>query len=374
MRFQKYLVGFGLALTLVACGGGGGSPGLPTVTVTAISTTAPPTLNVLAGGSQSFSIIGGKAPYQVSSSNAQVAVAVVADNTFLIGGISGGDADIVVTDAIGQSKTVKVTVGSSVDLFTTAPSSLTMAPATSRDFVIGGGQPPYSVTSNNATVATTGGSAGTVLNIAASKVGTATILITDAVGKTTSVGLTVASGGVPLALSPTSATTFVDLPVNVFLVGGTPPYRVGGSIPAAASVTQDPVDSTKFVVMPLLVSSGLDIVFLDSENAEAKFNLTVGIGQPTFRLSPSALTVAEKFATPFTLTAFGATGSVSAFSSDLTLLTVSVSGDIVTVNPSGKCVAANTSVTITVVDANRASATSVITVTNNGNVTGDCPS
>jgi len=359
---------------LSACGGGGGSPGLPTGTVAAISTTAPATLNVLAGGSQSFSIIGGKSPYQVSSSNTQVAVAVVTDNTFLVGGISGGDADIVVTDAIGQSKTIKVTVGSSVDLFTTAPSSLTMAPATSRDFIIGGGQPPYFVTSNNATVATTGGSTGTVLSIAASKVGTANILITDSVGKTTSVGLTVASGGVPLALSPTSATTFVDLPVNVFVVGGTPPYRVGGSIPDAASVTQDPVDSTKFVVMPLLVSSGLDIVFLDSENAEAKFNLTVSVGQPTFRLSPSALTVAERFSTPFTLTAFGASGSISAFSSDLTLLTVSVSGDAVTVNPSGKCVAANTSVTVTVVDANRASATSVITVTNNGNVTGDCPS
>lgn len=367
MNFIKCVAALGLTLTLAACGGGGGASGLSSGTSTPIKTTSPAALTLSAGATQNFSIVGGRTPYQISSSNSQVAVAAVDGVGFWVGGISGGTANIVLTDAAAQSTTIAVTVGSSVVLYTTAPDALTMAPATSRNFVIGGGQPPYTVTSDNTLVAATGGSGGTVLSIVANKVGTVKIKITDAVGATTSVGLTVASGGVPLALSPTTVTTFVNLPVNVYLVGGTPPYRVGGSIPAAASVTQDTVDSTKFIVMPLLVSSGLEIVFLDSENASVKFTLTVSAGQPTFRLSPSALTVAELSSTPFNLAAFGASGAINAFSSDLTLFSVAVTGNTVTVTPKAKCVGGDTAVTITVVDANSAIATSVITVKDNGN-------
>jgi hypothetical protein len=367
MKFINYLAAIWLTLFLVACGGGGGNPGLPTGLSNPVKTTAPATITLSAGATQNFSIISGRAPYQISSSNLQVAVAAMNGSGFLLGGVSNGVANIVITDAAAQSITIEVTVRSAVALYTTAPSSLTMVPRASREFVIGGGQPPYTVVSDNTLVASTDGSVNTVLRINSNKIGTTNIKISDAVNATANIRLTVSSGSVALAISPASASTFVNFPVDVVVIGGNPPYRVGGLIPAAAEVVQDPVDNTKFTVTPFLVSSGLDISFIDSENAVVKFTLTVNAGQPTFRLSPNTLSVSEVFRIPFNLTAYGSTGAISAFSSDLTLFSVTVSGNTVKVTPRAKCVAENTDVTISVVDSSQAYATAIITVIDNGN-------
>lgn len=126
-------------------------------------------------------------------------------------------------------------------------------------------------------------------------------------------------------------------------------------------------------VRPLLVSSGLDISVMDSQNQIATFTLTVIEGQPTLRLSPNALTVSETNSGAIDLTVFGASGAIAAFSSDLSLFSTTVNRDTITLTRL-KCVAADTPVTITVVDANRALATAVIKVKDNGNVgVTNCP-
>lgn len=55
---------------------------------------------------------------------------------------------------------------------------------------------------------------------------------------------------VPLAVSPTSVKTFIGMPVDVYVTGGTPPYRVGGTIPAAVTVLPQvgSTDPSRFVV------------------------------------------------------------------------------------------------------------------------------
>ena len=275
----------------------------------------------------------------------------------------------------GNSGTISG-VSTVLPLSVAAPSAVTMAPGAAASYAISGGQPPYLASSDTVSVATVAVN-GAVMKVNAIAVGVANLKISDNLGATISVAVNVASSGVALSVSPTTASTFVDMAVEVIVIGGTPPYRLGGSIPSAVTIVQDAITSGKFIVTPRLVSSGLDITFLDSQNASAKFTVTGIAGQPTMRMSPNAVTVSEVDTQPITLTVFGATGSITAFSSDLTLLAATVSGNTVTVSngSKGRCVATDTSVTINVVDSTRTLATAVITLKDNGNTSAadNCP-
>lgn len=378
MRFLNYLAMLLVTSFLVACGGGGGAPGLPSGTAKPLTTTAPATLNIGIGASYQYNIVGGKAPYVISSSVPDVALGWIAGSSFSVGGLTAGTATLTVLDATGLKADIALTVNSGpvVALYITAPSPLTMAPTTAQTFTIGGGRPPYLVESDDVSKLMVAlNPDGTTLKFSALVTGSANVKVTDALGATISTGVNVASSGVALSVSPTTASTFVNMPVKVVVVGGTPPYRVAGLIPSAVTAVFDPVETNQLLVTPLLVSSGLDVTILDSQNASTKFTLTSIAGQPTIRLSPSALIVAEKTSQSIVLTSFGAVGPLVAFSSDVTLFTTSVSGGSITATQLVKCVATDTPVTITVVDSNRAVATSVITVADNGNATGtdNCP-
>lgn len=377
MRFITYLSTLLLAVFLSACGGGGGSSGTPSGTKTQVKTTAPEALTLAVGASQGFSITGGVYPYQVSSSNTQVSNAGVDERNFWIGAVSSGTATITVTDAAAQVTSIKVTVANLGELYTTAPEALVMTPGSSaREFVIGGGQPNYTVFSDNTDIAVVDGSSGSVLKITAKKVGTANIFVSDsATPKKTSVKIAVTVKSLfVLSVSPTTVTTFVAMPTEVYVTGGTPPYRVRGSIPAAINVEPKAgftglTDPTTFVVTGTLAGT-FDVGFIDSQNVEAKVNLTVQDGTPVIRMSPSALSISELDTQVISLTYYGATPA-NVFSSDLTLVTVPanpLTTKTFTVKPTGKCVSADQGVTITVVDANKSLSTSVITIKDNGNV------
>ena len=64
-----------LTTLLSACGGGGGTVGLPTGT--ALFSNAPAGLTLVAGASTSFSAGGGTPTYSVSTSSADVATATI---------------------------------------------------------------------------------------------------------------------------------------------------------------------------------------------------------------------------------------------------------------------------------------------------------
>lgn len=374
MKLLKYAMGLAFVAALTACGGGGGNPGTPSGgsgVLQPLVVAAPSAVTVAPGAAAVYAISGGQTPYSAVSDNASITqVAVDQANNLTIGGMLEGTALVQVRDAKSAlvALTVNVSAGPAVALYTTAPNSLNMAPATTQSFSIGGGKAPYVVFSDKVSVATASAN-GPVLEIKAIAVGVANLKITDSLGAVTSIAVNVASTGVALAVSPTTASAFVNTGVEVVIVGGTPPYRVGGSIPSAVSAVFSVSDPSRLLVTPLLVSSGLDITILDSQNASAKFTLTGIAGQPTIRLSPNALTVSETSRVPIVLTVFAATGTVTAFSSDLSLFKTSVSSDnkTITVTQMSRCVPADTDVAITVVDANRATATAVITVKDNGN-------
>lgn len=374
MKLLKYAMGLAVVVALTACGGGGGNPGTPSGgsgVLQPLVVAAPSAVTVAPGAAAVYAISGGQTPYSAVSDNSSITqVAVDQANNLTVGGILEGTALVQVRDAKSAlvSLTVNVSTGPERALFTTAPSSLSMVPATTQSFSVGGGKAPYVVFSDKVSVATANVN-GSVLVVNAVAAGVANLKISDFLGATTSVAVKVESSGVALSVSPTTASAFVNTAVEVVIVGGTPPYRVGGSIPSAVSAVFNVNDPSRLLVTPLLVSSGLDVTILDSQNASAKFTLTGIAGQPTIRLSPNALTVSETSRVPIVMTVFGGVGAVNAFSSDLSLFTTSVSSDnkTITVKQMFKCVATDTPVTITVVDANRALADAIITVKDNGN-------
>jgi hypothetical protein len=376
MSFVKHVLSASLIMVMAACGGGGGSAGTSSgsaVVVEALKVAAPSELTVAPGVAASYSVTGGQAPYSAVSDNSTITqVAISADNKLVVGGVIVGTSKVQVRDAKSTmvELTVTVSAGPAVPLFTTAPNPLNMAPATNQTFRVLGGKAPYVIASDKLSVATVTPD-GTSFKIDAIAIGVANLKITDSLGASVNVAVNVVSSGVPLSVSPTTAQVYVDMTVELLVVGGSPPYRVAGGIPSAFRVAADPINANKFLVTPLLVSSGLDINILDSQDASVKFTLTAIAGQPTIRMSPAALTVSERDSNTISLTVFGAAGTVNAFSSDLGLLTTEVSrvnnANVITVTRRA-CVALDTPVTITVVDANRAVAISVITVKDNGNI------
>ena len=374
MIFFKYIPSLALTVVLAACGGGGGSAGTSssgTVVVAPLQVAAPGALTIAPGAAASYAITGGQAPYSAVSDNSTITqVAVGLGNSLTVGAVTEGTTKVQVRDAKSAVVEITVTVsaGPTVPLFTTAPSALNMALKAEQTFRVVGGKAPYVIASDRLSVATAT-LIGSSFEVKALAIGVANLKITDSLGATLSVTVNVVSSGVALSVSPLTAQVFVDMPVEFFIVGGTPPYRVAGGIPSVLRTAFDSNNPSKLVVTPLLVSSGLDITILDSQDASTKVTVTAIAGQPTFRLSPSALAVSEKDGSAIVLTTFGASGQLSAFSSDLLLLSATVSSDNKTIRVErfNRCVALDTVVTITVVDANRAAATSLITIKDNGN-------
>jgi len=375
MRFFSFLVTFAITGFLAACGGGGGAPGIPSKTPNPI--TAPTELTLKVTGTSGFVITGGSAPFQLKIGNEQIATVSWNSANVTLYGISSGETELLITDASLQTATVIVKVANLAEFFTTAPAALTMTPGSIfRDYIIGGGQPPYVVSSDNTDVVSVVGSSGTLLRVTPGKVGSANVTVSDSAtpARASVTILVTVKSLLPLSVSPESATSYIDMPVDVYVTGGTPPYRVGGVIPAAIRVTpsSSSTDPSKFVVTPLLATdtTGFDITFIDSQNEVVTFNLVGSAGTPTIRLSPSLLTVSETDTQPINLTVFGATGELAAFSSDTGLFQAAVSGAGVTVTTGSignRCVVADTPVTITVVDSTRATGTSIITIMGSAN-------
>nr|WP_315486907.1 hypothetical protein [uncultured Undibacterium sp.] len=234
---------FGLllsALLLASCGGGAGTVGTPTGK--SLYTTAPSTVNIALGSTVSYEIGGGTATYKASSSNATIASVEVKGTTLSVKGLLNGTAEIVISDATGAQVSVSVTIGNgntTVDLFVTAPSNLTLAPGLSNSYVIGGGRPAYFVSSSNAAIATVGINNNSFF-ISGIKAGAAQIIVVDSAGAAVTLNVTVGNGGTVAPLYVTAAGTINSSigEVNDYLVGGgTGPYLVTSNNKSVATVT-----------------------------------------------------------------------------------------------------------------------------------------
>jgi hypothetical protein len=351
---------------------------VPSSAVVPLFTNAPATLTLQStGGGRDFAIGGGKAPYTAQSSNAASVRVSVAGTMLTVAPVSDGIATVTITDAAGAQKTFNVTVvsggASTTALFTTAPTTLSISPNSTLTFAIGGGTVPYAVaTSNQQVVNASVAGAQLTLSAPAGATGTANVVITDASGGKITVVVTASSAATTtLSLSATSLTLPINIPGSVRIIGGAPPYTVTSGIPSAVSASPSTLATAgEFTLTPLLVST-LDVTVVDSAGASAKVNVTVNAGTPGIRIAPSALTISENFINQtinFTLIGQAA-GNYTIFSSDVSRIQVVTpvrSDGVVQLATTGTLgVAANTDVTITVVDSQNRIATSVITIRDN---------
>ena len=328
-------------------------------------TTAPPSVTIAIGSSQTYGVGGGTGPYTATSSNAGVADALLAGNSLKVTGITAGSANIVIRDSQGATVNVAVTVpaASTIPLFTTAPPSVSIAIGSSQTYGVGGGTGPYTATSSNAGVADIT-LVGNSLKVIGLKAGSASIVVRDSVGASVTVAVTV--GLTPLSVTPNSATGIIDDILVATIVGGTPPYRasVGNILVATASIA-----GSDQLTIQLRQTGQTVVTVLGANNQSAPYSVTSNAATPGIRLSPSALTVSENDNQAITLSIYGASGSTNVFSSDIALLRAAVVGSKVSVTTGSngtRCVAANTPVVITVVDSTGASALATVTITDNG--------
>ncbi len=351
-----------------------------TVTVPTLFTTAPSSVTLAIGsaGAQTYTIGGGAPPYRATSTNRNVVDFTSSGSTLVITGISVGSATVTVFDNLGKSVAIPVTVvaGATAAFFTTAPAAITAAIGSTSTFAVGGGTAPYlTPASTNASVATASLS-GNTLTINALSAGTATIQLRDSSGAILTIAVTVSAS--QITLNPTTVNALIGDTLYSTISGGMGPYTLVESFPSAADVdtgflstagvfTPNTSGNVLRIVVKQAVGSG-GIVVRDAGGNQATFTLTAMAGTVATALSPSALSVSELGPYTVNLTLYGAVGTVNLFSTDTALLTVpgsvvgSSSGTTVTVTKTATCVVSATEVTITAIDSQGSTATSVFTI------------
>lgn len=351
-----------------------------TVTVApsvALYSTAPSAVTVAVGASTTYQVGGGVAPYSAASSNTGAATVALSGGSLTIAGVAAGAASVSVRDAVGSNVTIAVTVPAQsgggtepVALFTTAPSPVSVAAtASSVAYTIGGGTGPYFVTTGNAGIATVTltGESFTITGVAA---GSTDVVVTDSAGGAVTITTNVTATSVvvpPLALLPSTGTGNVGDTLTFIITGGQLDYTATTNNPAV--VTANAILPGTATLTVNLVNTGTGVITISDESGKTiQLNVTVEPTTPGLRVSPSSLELAESptVAGPaFVLNIYGGATPYRAFSSDTTLLQVSVSGSEVTIAPQAKDVNPDVPVVITVIDNTGATATSTITIRDN---------
>ncbi len=358
--------------------------GAGSVNPTPLFTTAPSALTLAVGASGSYSAGGGKPPYVINSSNAAVARASINGDTFVITGMAAGAAQILLTDADGASLSVAVTVGSgalATALFTTAPDDVGLALSTSTSYTVGGGAGGYTATSANASVASVAMN-GTSLTVTAVSAGTTDVLVSDSAGATVTIGVTVSPVATPvIEVLPGSATGNVGDVLQFIVNGGVPGYTitVNNTSIATAAPTSVAASGGTFSLRLLNVGNTLATI-VDARGQSSSLPITVGALSTVLRVSPSALLIGENSTEVIDLNIFGGTPPYRVVTSDLRLTSVTVNGSTMSVGlgqNGNRCIASTSEsgtyipsgtydVTLTAIDNLGASATSILTIKDNG--------
>jgi hypothetical protein len=220
---------------------GGATLGLrnpATVTIKDDETPPPPptvdpdtvTLNV--GNSTELNISGGTPPYQVISTDENVATVSITGNVATVTAIGTGTATIRITDQARAS--VDATVNVIAPPPTVEPNTVTLKVGNSTELNISGGIPPYEVISTDENVATVS-ITGNVATVTAIGTGSAIIKITDQASA--SVEATVIVIPPPLAVGPDTVTLKVGNKKELNISGGTPRYEVISTDETVATVS-----------------------------------------------------------------------------------------------------------------------------------------
>jgi hypothetical protein len=297
---------------------------------TALFSTAPATLQILSGSSNFYTIFGGTAPYVVNSNNA-IASAVVNGSSLVISGLKPGTKTVAISDAVGASITIDVTVNQG--LFTDAPANVTVPSATGTSYAIYGGLPYpapslYRVNSSNPGVATATVT-GSTLFVSALSSGATSLVITDSVGSTTTIAVTVPAAGAMLTTAPASLTSAIGSSNTYAISGGVGAYSVASSNPALVSAVVSPVGSSSLVISALPGTSGgvANVLVSDANGVQVTISVTVPAPLDVYTTAPSVLNV-PSIGSNYSYAILGGFPAYSAVSSDSGVVSAGVSVDV----------------------------------------------
>lgn len=357
-----------------------------TTPVTALRTDAPSALTLSAGNSRTYAVAGGQGAYTANSANEGVATARIASGSLTITAAGSGSTQVLVQDAAGNQVVIAVTVGGPTPaaLFLATPAAVTIPTgAVPASYAIGGGTPPYTVQTSDAAVASATVS-GASLTVAGVRQGNATVTVFDAAGAQASVSVTVSpSTGATLSVLPAGASGNVGDTLNFVLHGGSPGYTLTSSNANVATLSTSTVAASGGGFSANLLNSGEAIVTVrDALGQITSFGVSVGAASPQLRLSPNAFLVGENESGAISLNIYGGTPPYRALSSDLVKASVGTYGSVLVTSPGtslNRCIDPVTdatppvyvlggtyAVTLTVMDSQGASATSVMTLKDNG--------
>lgn len=346
------------------------------------------------GSQKSITIIGGTGPFTAASLSPLTAGVSVNGNVVSVSGLSeGANAEIKIFDTKGVTQSVFVTVAapmpspSGLALFSNMPDNLSLRPLNSVTFTLGGGTPPYTLSSSNPAVLS-GEVRGAALILKPGAAGNAMLTVSDSGNGRISQRVFVQTTAAPLALSATSVSAQVASTASVGISGGMPPYTALSNATNLAG--SGVVVSGDQLLLTGQFAGGPGLVTVkDSEGATARLDFfATSISSPTLVASPSALTISELLTSspsgvpqptvipirllggkpPYRVfTSFPRLlrGTVDDATNTLTISTLSDSGGVY-----APCVAEDTVVAITVIDSNSGSAEVAVTIRDNGPV---CP-
>lgn len=371
MRKLIALLGLFMAMLLASCGGGGGYAGDtgPTNVLRMSPVLSGVTLPV--GYYSDVAVISqGVKPYHVLSSDPSVHAQLLEDNTLRVYGRRPGKSTVAVQDSSVKQSSISLEVTVQVAALTSSiGESLTLSPGQTQSFTVSGGGEPYTVTSNNTGVATvTGGANGTYTITAGNVEGTASIIVVDAYGATLTITVT-NKVAVPLSVSPGTVSGMAGTSATVNVLGGVAPYRVSSSNSAVASASV----SGSVVAVSLVSAGTASLTVMDATGAKVPVDVTVTAPTPKFTAIPPSQRLSESAAAPgdkVTFTLLNGTGPYYATIPDNSQNLIQPSQVVVggdtgggtgTTPPaaatidfrrvSGACVAADTTIPVTITDA-----------------------
>jgi hypothetical protein len=302
---------------------------------TALYTTAQGAVTTQPNAVSTYSVAGGTAPYIASSSNTAVASATINGNTLTISSGTSGAANLGIYDAVGAIVNVSVTVSSGPvsALYTTTPSPLAIAVGqTSANYTVAGGTAPYTVTTDNSSIAT-GTVTGGNLQISGVTNGAANLSVFDSVGAVSRLLVNVGTNGkvTPLYTTAQGAINVAANTSTAFTVaGGTGPY---------VATTSDASVSTASVSGSTLTINGVGtggtgtatISIIDAAQTRITVAVTVGSATSLYTTSPSAVTIVAGASPTYEIRG-GVAPYVATSSAAANVTTSIASGNLLTIN------------------------------------------
>lgn len=240
------------------------------------------------GNKDSFDIIG-TGLYNISVSDDTILSAVITGSSVMVTGLVDGSTIITISDSNGNSIDVKAIVSSSTTSqsgISTSKSSLVMNEGASESITILGGIAPYKIISSKSGIVDTPKNWGVVpFTVTATGQGKTVLTISDTVGSSTSLTITVLSGSFGISKKQVVLVPGTTETINVF--GGTGFYKVTSSDSKIAEVQ---LGTGKISIKG--ISAGKAVINVqDSNNASADIDVTTLLPAPKLDLSINAKTI-----------------------------------------------------------------------------------